>query len=131
MKTKKVQPIIWISAALLGFMALSKWRPGWLGRAFAKQQSKYYRDLIPQYKWRVKLKTGETVTLTNKQLADEIDRGNAQSWKQLTSAVTIPAGKSWVVTLRDGRVVTMNSIQLQQAVNANAVKNYRVAAASV
>lgn len=46
---------------------------------------------------------------------------------QPASNIVIPAGKTWIVKLKDDRQVTMNSVQLQQAIEAKAVKTYQLA----
>lgn len=54
-----------------------------------------------------------------KGLAQLFERGTKPA-----SGVSIPAGKTWRVVLKDNRQVQMNSVQLQQAIEAKAVKTY-------
>lgn len=76
------KPITWfaIGAAL---MAWYSWRPGWLGRALAKQNSDFYRNLRTQRKYKVTLKSGKVVTMTNVQLADALDASAVRDYKQI------------------------------------------------
>lgn len=47
-----------------------------------------------------------------------------QSTMPASSAITVPAGKVWLVNLRNGDTTQMTSAQLQNALDAKAVKSY-------
>lgn len=48
----------------------------------------------------------------------------APSWKSAAATIKIPPGRTWRVKLKDGRQVRMTSAQLENAINAKAVRTY-------
>ena len=48
----------------------------------------------------------------------------APSWKAASGGAKIPPGRTWRVKLKDGRQVRMTSAQLDNAINAKAVRTY-------
>lgn len=76
------QPITWLALGGLVLMWV-KWRPGWLGRALARQESDYFRNLTRQKKWRVELKDGKVVTMSNDQLANALDAKAVRTYSQI------------------------------------------------
>lgn len=78
-------PITWLAIGGL-VLVWMQWRPGWLGRAFARQQSDYYRNLQTQYQWRVQLKDDKVVVMNNNQLANALDAGAVKTYARLKTS---------------------------------------------
>lgn len=77
------KPVTWLAIGGLVLVWL-QWRPGFLGRALARQQSDFYRNLRTPREYSVALKNGKTVKMNNVQLANALDANAVKNFKQIS-----------------------------------------------